>query len=410
MAVFNKRDDYYSGKHVVLSRIMDVGRPNNKIVENLCNTIVDFFAGYAVGLPVTYTTDDEMITDELRYNDVVAQDLNFYKDALIYGRGAEVHYIDEAGQARFTTVDPSSIIPVYSDDLEHELLYVIRLVSAMDWALNQETFFVELYDIATKRVYASQPGWNSLSFISEEPHHYNQVPFCIFQLDKNAASACDQIYSLQDALDSILSDSLNEVDAFVNAYLVLQGVTANAEDLADMKKNRCILLDNDSNAFFLTRDINQTSISATKKDIEERMFQIAGAVDISDEKFGTSSGIALRYKLLPTETKTSVWLDLYKKALQKRIELIAWINGLKGDSAWADVKIEFTRNIPVDATEYANTVSTLRGTVSTETLLQLLPFVSDPQEEMKRLKAEEQDSIDIFAGRLAAEAEDGDNE
>lgn len=395
--LFKKRGDYYDGDHPILLREMDDGRPNNKIIENMCSVIVDNFAGYAVGLPVSYSGEDiDDILYSLQYNDVVAEDINFYKDALIYGRGVEVQYIDTEGKNRFTTIDPKDIIPIYSDNLEKELLYVIRLIKVDNWEENNQLYYVDVYDRTNKITYQSQVGYNSLTKIAEEPHFFNQVPFCIFELDDSVAGCCDQIYSLQDALDSLTSDGVNEIDSFVNSYLVIKGATLDEEGLKEAKKKRCLLLDNDSSAEFLTRDANQTNIESTKTDIQNRIFEIAGCANFNDEAFGNASGIALRYKLLNMETRTSVWLDRFKKALQKRIELISYILKIKGDDQWVTVDIDFTRNVPQDSTEYATTVATLRGIVSDETLLQLLPFVDDPAEEAKKLEEQNERNMELY--------------
>lgn len=405
--LFKKRGDYYDGDHPILLREMDDGRPNNKIVENMCSVITDNFAGYAVGLPVSYSGEDiDDILYSLQYNDVVAEDINFYKDALIYGRGVECQYIDTEGKNRFCTIDPKDIIPIYSDNLEKELLYVIRLIKVDNWEENNQLYYVDVYDRQNKITYQSQTGYNSLTKIAEEPHFFNQVPFCIFELDDSVTGCCDQIYSLQNALDNICSDGVNEIDAFVNCYLIVKGATLDEEGLKEAKKKRCLLLDNDSSAEFLTRDANQTNIETTKTDIQNRIFEIAGCANFNDEAFGNASGISLRYKLLNMETRTSVWLDRFKKALQKRIELISYILKIKGDDQWVTVDIDFTRNIPQDSTEYATTVATLRGIVSDETLLQLLPFVDDPAEEAKKLEAEREKSLELYMNNYPNEVEE----
>ena len=60
------------------------------------------------------------------------------------------------------------------------------------------------------------------------------------------------------------------------------------------------------------------------------------------------------------------------------------------------VDIDFTRNVPQDSTEYATTVATLRGIVSDETLLQLLPFVDDPAEEAKKLEEQNERNMELY--------------
>ena len=88
-----------------------------------------------------------------------------------------------------------------------------------------------------------------------------------------------------------------------------------------------------------------------------------------------------------------------RKALQKRIELICAILNLTegSDEYWRDVQIVFTRNLPQNDTELASLVNTLRGIVSTETLLSLLPFIKDPVAEMERVKEEKQLNMSLYS-------------
>ena len=87
-----------------------------------------------------------------------------------------------------------------------------------------------------------------------------------------------------------------------------------------------------------------------------------------------------------------------RKALQRRIELICAIANLKGsESVWRDIKITFTRNLPTNLTETAQVVNSLRGLVSDQTLLSLLPFITDTQAEMDRLAEEKQANYSLYS-------------
>ena len=87
-----------------------------------------------------------------------------------------------------------------------------------------------------------------------------------------------------------------------------------------------------------------------------------------------------------------------RKALQRIIELICAILNLSAEEAtWRDVEIIFTENLPVDISETVNLVNALRGVVSQETLLAQLPFIQDAEEELKKLRAEEKETLNIYS-------------
>lgn len=139
--------DYYNGKHnILLKQYADTTKPCNKVVVNYCYQTVENYLGYITGIPITYDNGDAALDDVLRYNDVRTEDNSLLKQALIYGRSFEINYVDKDGKQRFKTLDTTQCIPVYSDDLDDELLYVIRFYQVdLQEEFNKEQYYVEVY-------------------------------------------------------------------------------------------------------------------------------------------------------------------------------------------------------------------------------------------------------------------------
>jgi SPP1 family phage portal protein len=166
-----------------------------------------------------------------------------------------------------------------------------------------------------------------------------------------------------------------------------------------MKENRVLMIDTDAEVSYLTKNINDTQIQNMLIDINNNIHKIANCPDFSQESFGSASGIALRYRLLGFENVASNIEANMRKAIQKRIELITAILNIKGtdETTWRDIKIQFTRNLPINLEETTTVVNSLRGLVSDETLLSLLPFITSPQEELERLKAQNEANAAIYS-------------
>ena len=98
-----------------------------------------------------------------------------------------------------------------------------------------------------------------------------------------------------------------------------------------------------------------------------------------------------------------------EKALRKRIELFSYIEKIKGDNI-TDVKIEFTQNIPANTLDTAQIVNQLRGLVSDSTLLSLLPFVDDAEEELKKAQAEKKANMELYDFGSGNSEDGADNE
>lgn len=203
--------------------------------------------------------------------------------------------------------------------------------------------------------------------------------------------------TLQDAYNELQSGEVDSWDAFSDAYLILKGITANEEDLISAKKSRVFMIDSDADISYLTKNINDTQIQNMLIDINNNIHKISNCPDFSQESFGTASGIALRFRLINFENVASSIEANMRKALQKRIELINTIQNIKGEEMWRDIKIHFTRNLPVNIEETTNIVNSLRGLVSDETLLSLLPFINDAKAELEKLKEQEQLNANLYS-------------
>ena len=377
----------------------DLGKPCNKVVVNYCYNIVQNYRGYLTGIDIAYSSDKDIdqVFEVLNYNDVKQEDSNYLQDALVYGCAYEIAYIDEWGKHRFKTLDPKNVIPIYDDTLDQDLVYCIRFWS--NKIADKDFYIVEVYSQSEIKTYKSDMGFQTFELVKEEPHYFGMVPITVFELNNDRTSIFDQVMTLQDAYNKLLSAEVDDFESFADAYLVLKGMMGtDPEDLADMKRNRALLLDNDAEASYLTKNISDTQIQNMLNNINDNIHKIANSPDFNSDKFMAQTGIAMRFKLVQFENASSAIEAEMRKALQRRIELICAIGNIKGDNlSFDDVKITFTRNLPTNLTETAQVVNSLRGLVSDQTLLSLLPFVEDSQAELDRLNQQKQMNMDMYS-------------
>lgn len=377
----------------------DLGKPANKVVVNYCYNIVQNYRGYLTGIDIAYSSDKDIdqVFEVLNYNDVKQEDSNYLQDALVYGCAYEIAYIDEWGKHRFKTLDPKNVIPIYDDTLDQDLVYCIRFWS--NKIADKDFYIVEVYSKSEIKTYKSDMGFQTFELIKEEPHYFGMVPITVFELNNDRVSIFDQVMTLQDAYNKLLSAEVDDFESFADAYLVLKGMMGtDPADLADMKRNRALLLDNDAEASYLTKNISDTQIQNMLNNINDNIHKIANSPDFNSDKFMAQTGIAMRFKLVQFENASSAIEAEMRKALQRRIELICAIGNIKGDNlSFDDVKITFTRNLPTNLTETAQVVNSLRGLVSDQTLLSLLPFVEDSQAELDRLNQQKQMNMDMYS-------------
>ena len=396
-----KYKNYYDGLQIILNKkYADESKPCNKSVVNYCKNIVDSYCGYmATPSHISYKSKDDIedIMNILKYNDYEAEDADFLLDALIYGTAAELMYIDGAGQTRFRLINPTSCFGVYDDSLTGDLIYFVRMYKVSDWD-ESDLYHVDVYSDYDVKHYKMNGINGSLSLIAEEQHYFSQCPANIFSLP-DEKSIFDCIMSLQDSVNQILSAEIDDYSAFCDAYMVLRGVDADGEDIAEMRRNRAASIPADAEIYYLTKQANDTQVENIIKRIHDSIYRIAACPDFSSETFvgGVSSGIAIKYRLTGMETRAGKIEAVMRKALQRRIEIICGIASLKlGEEVFRDIEIEFTRNIPEDVASIIALVNSLKGSVSDATLLSQIPFVSDVNAELEALQKQKEDNMAMY--------------
>lgn len=414
----NRYKNYYDGLQAILNKAYaDPTKPCNKTVINYCKNIVDSYCGYlATPGCISYSSAEDIdeVMDILRYNDHQAEDSAFLLDALIYGVAAELMYIDTSSQTRFRTIDPRQCFGVYDDSLTGDLMYFVRMYKASEWD-DSDLYNVDVYSDFFVKHYTMHGMNGYLKFESEEMHYFSQCPANIFYLP-DEKSIFDCIMNLQDSANELLSAEIDDYSAFCDAYLVLQGVDADAEDIAAMKQNRVLVLPGaDASASWLTKAASDAQVENIMKRIHDSIYRIAQCPDFSSESFvgGVSSGIAIRYRLTGMETRAGKIEAEMKKALQRRIEIICGIASLKlGEAVFRDINIDFKRNIPEDIASTVNLINSLKGTVSDATLLSQLDFIPDVNAELDAIQEQKAANMELygFPAPSGTEEEDEDAE
>lgn len=394
-----KWKNYYDGKHAILRKTYsDPSKVCNKIVTNYCKIITDSYSGYIAGKPITYTSNDDIedVQETINYNDSDAEDIVWLTNTLIHGVGYELQWLDGQAQVRYGQISPLNCFAIYDNSLDGELLYFCRWYTLNNFDDSDKICF-EVYSASTKKTYHCNGLGSSLEFIGEEEHHFGDVPVSVFWLNDNEESIFAQAISLNDAYNELQSSEVDDFQAWVDAYLTLTGCDMEAEDVTSMKVNRVLLLPEGANAQWLTKNVSDTQIENMLENLRKNIFKVTACPDMSDENFMAQSGEAIKYKIVAFENNSSGIVARFTKAIQRRIELMCNVLNLKASEAvWRDININFVRNLPQNYTEIINLVNSLKGTVSDETLLGQLPFITDVQSEIEAVNRQKKESVNLY--------------
>ena len=199
------------------------------------------------------------------------------------------------------------------------------------------------------------------------------------------------------AYNKAISEKANDVDYFADAYLKVLGAKLDTNGVKQIRDNRIVNFEGDPEVNMVVEFMDKPNSDGTQENLIERLerliFQISMVANISDENFGTSSGIALKYKLLSMTNLAKAKERKFTSGMNRRYKLLFShpLSKVKSD-AWVGLDYKFTFNIPANITDEAQVASSLEGIISKETQLKVLSIVDDVQGEIDRLKNEEQDA------------------
>lgn len=399
----NKKDDYYKNNMAILKRELPDYKPNFKLVAGFSKYITTMKVGYFLGKPVETYAKDEMLNEKLndiyKYNDEASHNLELGRQSGVFGYTYEMLYVGEdyEGNAipRMKVIDPREIIYLVDCSLEENVVGVIRYYD--DDELDDKCYIVEIYDKERKREFILNGKNKTLieEVDNEEELSFGDVPFIRYSNDDTDCGDSENVFSLMDAYNLVNSDTMNDLEAFTDAFLVIYGAL-NEPEGADFKQDRVInITDNEGKVEWLVKQLSEN------KEFKDRLVndihKFSFCPDLSDENFvGNSSGEAMKYKLLGLETITGIKEGIFKKGFLRRVELLCnFLNISNNSKMLADVEFKFTRNSPKNLVEEIDNVVKLTGIVSEERQLEMLSGV-DVEKELERKKKEKEDELVSF--------------
>ena len=201
-----------------------------------------------------------------------------------------------------------------------------------------------------------------------------------------------------DAYNKAVSEKANDVDYFADAYLKILGTLLEEDEIKHIRDDRIINFDGDTEKLiveFLQKPNGDETQENLINRLEKLIFQISMVANISDENFGTSSGIALKYKLQAMSNLSKTKERKFTSGMNRRYKLIFSnpVSGMKEDD-WVKLKFKFTPNFPANILEESQIAGNLSGITSQKTQLKVLSVVDSVDEEIQQIEKEEESTRD----------------
>ena len=406
---FTTLKDLYDGKHAILKRSkVQTDLANNKLMINHAEYITDFATAYFMGNPIKYTfpeeetrTDDDSLLQAFRKANITQVDTELARDLSIFGIGIEYVYQDKEGNTKSTNLDPRTAFIVVDDTVEENSLLGVHRIKKRD--INNKEIGEILKVITDNTVYTYEFKNDKLSLINEELNVFNEVPIIEYWNKVNQKGDFESVISLINAYNLLQSDRVNDKEQYVDSLLVLYGTLAgdNSEEklktARELKRLGLLELSEGDKVEYLSKTFHEADVELLKKSIIEDIHKISKVPNLTDENFaGNSSGVAMKYKLLGLEQLAQTKEEYYRIGLKERIKLYANILNIKMISIDVDnIEMTFIRSLPVNELEIAQLITYLNNVVSQKTLLSLLPFVEDVDNEIERVEEQKQNNLKL---------------
>lgn len=383
-------EDMYMGAHRILNLVpKDSYKPDNRLVVNYAKYIVDTFNGFFMGRPVKISVDgrlEEYVGDLERLNDLDDNNYDLSKKSSIYGHAFELLFLDEEAEVGITQIDPKECFIIYDNSIRQRPLYGVRYQKTKDGLEGTMSDDDKIYYFATNKK-------GELEVIEEVPHYFGEVPIVEYVENEEKMGAFEPVTTLIDAYNKAISEKANDVDYFADAYMKILGAILDEETLDTIRDNRIINMKSEDTDKLTVEFMEKPNADKTQENLlnnlEKQIFAISMVANITDENFGTSSGIALKYKLLSMTNLANAKERKFVRGFNRRFELISNLpNTPITRDDLKNINYIFTRNLPENAKEEAEIARSLQGLVSDETIYENLSIVDNVKEEVKRVQAE----------------------
>lgn len=364
-------------------------RPSdNRIPNNYHQLLVDQKASYLMSDVPQFDTDDKVLNEEIV--DVLGDIFNkTARDLVIHASNDAktwLHVWKNADDAfSCAIVDAVQIMPIYSDTLDATLEAIIRHYVSKD-----DTDVYEYWDDTARYLFNRADG--NLELIETMPHHWGRVPFIAFYNNNRRASDLDMYKSLIDVYDKVYSGFVNDIEDIQSVIIVLSGYSGTelGEFRENLKKFKAISIDGKDEGGAidkLTIDIPTEARDKLLEMTRNRIFEAGQGLDPQDERIGTSSGVAMKFKYSLLELKSALLETEFRLGFAELIRFVLIHIG-RNPVEFNRIKQTWKRTAINNDLELAEVVARLAPITSRENIAKANPIVEDWEIELALLQTE----------------------
>lgn len=327
--------------------------PNWCVPTAYFSTVIDTHAGYLFSNVQYDSENDEYeahIQEILDDNNVSVKDMKAGLNALTFNRAYELVYTVGDGenlkgtQIKFAPLDPLSVVPIYSDTIEPELVAIV-------WFRESNGAKLADYITATEWTqFRAEKDKDNYTKIDTRKLTFSMCPVVEYRSEMiGDTSPFDSVVSYIEALDWAITGNSNEIDRIVDAILLL-GKKLSPDDRDHLNEIKTLedISKDEITPQFLEKNLSPEFRKYVTDLLIQEIYRHSHTVDWHTQMEGEASAKALKIKLFDMDMYSKRIEKVFIEGTQKRIALLGELIRLRDNMQPEPVTVSFERTLPTD--------------------------------------------------------------
>lgn len=416
--------EYYEGKQDILKKVRYVldergnrqpmiHAPNNRIVNNRFDDLVDQKASYLLAKPLEVKGIEGL---EDIFDSKWQRRLKYVcMDSLLGGIGYMYPYIDADGTLAFKRLRPEQVIPFWADEEHEELDAFIYMYDVEIYNANgsKETIKkVEFYkpDGVSYYIYQgyslkqdTEKEKQSYLTINGKAYNWAQVPLIVFKANASEQPLIARVKTLQDALNMLISNYADCMEEDIRStILVIKNY--DGTDMSTFRQNLArygAIKVKDIDGMHggveaLRIEVNSSNYELLIKLLKDAIIENGRGFDAKDDRMSNNPNQMNIHSMYSDIELDANAMELeFQAALLTMMEFVKAYASIKGRTIENDVTFIFNRDLPMNEADVINNCRNSVGLLSTETIIANHPWTQDTEEELAKLKAEQAEMMAV---------------
>ena len=406
--------EYAKGRQDILDRQKDVRSDvNNRVVINYANAFTRDIVGYTFGKPSEYILrkGDETIKSELSYlNDCCeyldknASDTTKATTASICGishRGIFPNPSDENVPFSYVDLDSEATFVVYSTQMTSEPVFACTYSYGIDDSGNETV----VYYVYTKdEIYVYEIINSDLSHVSDanivegfpKANPLGMVNIIENENNQFRMGHWETALTLFNAINIVGSDSVNDVEQFVNSILVAINAEMDEDTLTSVRNNKYAEIKSSqgmqADLKYISEQLDGGSVEQLRQYLEDCLRIVVGIPDRKTRGGGggdTGDAVKLRDGWADMEIVARTTETFARKSEKNELKIIlSLLKDLQKIETLSiiDIDIKYPRNQSDNILTKANAYNMLHstGTISPEDNMEIVNLTNNAKEIVER--------------------------